>query len=336
MTLITEFFNTIFCLLGLGFIVFLIVALMSPFESMKWWAGWAEHGLDPEPETIEPPEPLPDARTDTDYNAVYLTGIGGFGGDYLADREIEFLNRLDKKLGGNVVIVRDVFPFSVSNNPLGGERMLKRMWHWVHARQLENPMHLSTFIIVIRNMLQVAVSGDSRYGPLNNFGVAREVAHSLMKHGYQIGSGKPITLVGYSGGGQISIGITRYLKKAFQAPVQIVSLGGVMSDDPGFDEVDHLYQVIGGKDFFPGAGVKLYPRRWSIVPYRFSHWNKIKRDGRVIDINPGDEVYHVGGEDYFSEDGKLPNGQTFMDKTLEIVFDVVTGNTEKYKNGNKE
>jgi hypothetical protein len=180
-------------------------------------------------------------------------------------------------------------------------------------------------------MLQVAVSGDSRYGPLNNYGVARSVALGLLSRGYQIGDGKPITLLGYSGGGQISVGIARYLKKAFQVPIQIVTFGGVMSDDPGFDEVDHLYQVIGGKDFFPGTGVALYPRRWPIVPYQFSHWNRIKHEGRVTDINPGDEVYHVGGEDYFSEDGKLPNGQTFMDKTLEIVVDVLTGNTEKYK-----
>jgi len=335
-TVIAEFFNTISCLLGLGVLIFVIVALFSPFESMKWWAGWTDHGLEPELEKIALPELLPDAKTDADHYGVYLTGIGGFGGGYLANREIKFLDRIDKKLPGNVVIVRDVFPFSVSNNPLSGERMLKRMWDWIHAQQLENPAHLSTLIIVIRNMLQVAISGDSRYGPLNNFGVAREVARSLMRHGYRPGSGKSITLIGYSGGGQISVGITRYLKKAFQAPVQVIALGGVMSDDPGFEELDHLYQVIGGKDFFPGVGVKLFPRRWPIVPFRFSHWNKIKHDGRVTDINPGDLVYHVGGEDYFSEDGKLPNNQTFMDKTLEIVVDVLTNNTEKYKNGSRE
>jgi hypothetical protein len=103
-----------------------------------------------------------------------------------------------------------------------------------------------------------------------------------------------------------------------------------MSDDPGFDTVDHLYQIIGGKDFFPKTGVVLYPLRWPIVPY--SHWNRAKREGRVTTINPGDLVYHVGGEDYFSNDGKLPNGQSFMDKTQEIVTDILDGNTEKYEN----
>ena len=96
-----------------------------------------------------------------------------------------------------------------------------------------------------------------------------------------------------------------------------------------WDSVEHLYQIIGGKDFFPAAGIVLYPRRWPIVPY--SHWNKIKRDGRVTTINPGDTVYHVGGEDYYSVTGKLPNGQSFMDKIVEIVTDILNGETEKYR-----
>jgi hypothetical protein len=203
------------------------------------------------------------------------------------------------------------------------------MWTWVHTQQLANPMHASTFLICARNALHVAVSGDPRYGPLNNFGVATEVARSLIKHGYPVGSGKPITLIGYSGGGQMSIGITRYLHKAFAAPVRIIGMGGVMSNDPGFEVVDHLYQIIGGKDFFPKTGEVLYPLRWSVVPY--SHWNTAKREGRVTTINPGDDIYHVGGEDYFSNDGKLPNGQPFMDKILEIVTDILNGDTEKYE-----
>ena len=324
-------FETLSCLIGLGLILFLIAGFFAPFESMRWWAGWTEHGLEPETESPEMPSLLPDANPNAEHYLVYLTGIGGFSGDYLAAREIDFLTRLQEKFGDKLVIVRDVFPFAVGNNPLNGERMFSKIWAWIHARQIVNNMDVTTFLICARNGLQVAVSGDSRYGPLNNFGIAREVGHSLMQHGYQPGSDKPITLIGYSGGGQISVGITRYLHLAFGAPVQIVSVGGVMSDDPGFDMVDHLYQIIGGKDWFPKAGQIFYPRRWPIMPH--SHWNKIKRDRRVTTINPGEMVYHVGGEDYFSNDGKLPNGQTFMEKTLEIVSDVLTGNTDKYKNG---
>ncbi len=48
MALISGFLNTIFCLLGLGLLLFLIAGLFAPFESMKWWAGWTDHGLEPE------------------------------------------------------------------------------------------------------------------------------------------------------------------------------------------------------------------------------------------------------------------------------------------------
>ena len=327
-------FESIFCLLGLGLLLFFIAGFFAPFEAMRWWAGWTDHGLQPEEQLPEDFPLLPDANTEAEHYVVYLTGIGGFSGDYLAEREIEFLDRLKEKFGDKLVLVSDVFPFAVGNNPLNGERLFKSIWDWVHARQLANNMDVTTFLICARNALQVAVSGDSRYGPLNNYGIAREVALNLLQRGYPPGSGKPITLIGYSGGGQISIGINRYLHLAFNVPVRIITLGGVMSDDPGFDTVDHLYQVIGGKDFFPKTGMVIYPRRWPHMPY--SHWNKIKRDGRVTTINPGDTVYHVGGDDYFSNNGKLPNGQSFMDKTLEIVADLINEDTDKYENGSKE
>ncbi len=326
--------ESIFCLLGLGLVLFFIAGFFAPFEAMRWWAGWTEHGLEPEEELPEVPPLLPGANTKAEHYVVYLTGIGGFSGDYLAKRELEFLDLLKEKFGDKLVLVSDVFPFAVGNNPLNGERLFKKFWDWIHARQLANNMDVTTFLICARNALQVAVSGDSRYGPLNNFGIAREVAQSLMRNGYPSGSGNPITLIGYSGGGQISIGINRYLHLAFGVPVRIITLGGVMSDDPGFDTVDYLYQVIGGKDFFPKTGEVIFPRRWPIMPH--SHWNKIKRDERVTTINPGDTVYHVGGDDYFSDNGKLPNGQSFMEKTVEIVTDVINGDVEKYKNGDKQ
>jgi hypothetical protein len=334
MALISGFFDTIFCLLGLGLLLFLIAGFFAPLESMKWWAGWTDHGLEPEQNTPQLMDSLPEPNTEAEHFVVYLTGIGGFSGDYLADREIEFLDRLKQAFGDKIVLVRDVFPFSVSNNPLNGEGMFKGMWDWIHTQQLANPMHASTFLICARNALHVAVSGDPRYGPLNNYGVAREVAFRLLQQGYPPGSGQPITLIGYSGGGQMSIGITRYLHKAFAAPVRIIGLGAVMSNDPGFEVVDHLYQIIGGKDFFPKTGEVLYPLRWPLV--RYSHWNTAKSEGRVTTINPGDEVYHVGGEDYFSNDGKLPNGLTFMDKTLEIVTDILKGNTGQYEVGREQ
>ena len=62
-------------------------------------------------------------------------------------------------------------------------------------------------LINVRNIMQVAVSADPRYGPIYSLGVAKEIARSLARHGYQLGSQKPIFLIGFSGGGQVSVGL---------------------------------------------------------------------------------------------------------------------------------
>ena len=54
--------------------------------------------------------------------------------------------------------------------------------------------------------IQLFVCADRRYGPTYNIGTAREIMRCLQRNGYQIGSGVPVTLIGWSGGAQIAIG----------------------------------------------------------------------------------------------------------------------------------
>ena len=316
-----EFLSSpLLSLLGLGLILIIVMAFVSPFEALGWWSGWSKRQLEPEP--VDEDASAPDGPPDADHYVVYLTGIGGFSGDWLGDRESNFLNLLEKRLPGRTVIVRDVFPFSVSNNPLGGERFLTSLWRWVHEKQAIDSNNVWVFIIVLRNLFQVAISSDPRYGPINNVGVAREVAKSLLKKGYRPDSGKPITLIGYSGGGQMSVAVARYLHKATEAPIRIFTFGGVISDDPGIEFVDHLYQLIGGGDFFPKVGAIMWPGRWPILSY--SPWNKAMRDGKISTFDAGPETIHTGTTDYFSQTATLANGQTHMDHALEYIVDIMT------------
>jgi hypothetical protein len=73
-------------------------------------------------------------------------------------------------------------------------------------------------LVNIRNVLIVGVSADKRYGPLYNQGIAQVVYNGLVKNGYQVGSGTPVTFIGYSGGGQMSCACAPYLKRALSAP----------------------------------------------------------------------------------------------------------------------
>jgi hypothetical protein len=304
--------------LAAGLVVF-VVALLSPLEALGWWAGWSRQELEPDEPIAGLAGPDQPAIPAADYYVVYLTGIGGFSGQFLGRREVGFLERLRARLPG-AVIVSDVFPFSVTNNPLNGNRILARLWQWIQTRRLKNPHNVLKNLISIRNILQVAVSADPRYGPIYNVGVAREIVRSLARRGYPAGSGQPITLIGVSGGGQIALGAARYLNLALHAPIRIISVAGVLSDDRGINYVEHVYHLNGSRDRVPRLGAILYPGRWPI--FRRSSWNLAQAEGRITVIPTG-PMTHMGPEEYFSRSAFLPSGQSYADHTADIVAHLI-------------
>ena len=74
------------------------------------------------------------------------------------------------------------------------------------------------------------------------------VYKSLIANGYRKNSGVPVTLIGYSGGGQMACAAAPYLKRALDAPVDVISLGGVISGNDPILELEHLYHFVGDKD----------------------------------------------------------------------------------------
>jgi len=303
------------CILSLGLLLVFVMALLSPLEALGWWSGWSSNHITPQ----EPVEGLPERDTVTEHNGnyylVYLTAVGGVSAADISKRERGFLERLQTRLE-DAVIVDDVFPFSVSNNPLNGERQLGWLWTRIHNSRMRGKGSLLVALIFIRNVLQVGVSGDRRYGPIYNVGVAREIALSLLEHGYDIGSGKPITVMGWSGGGQIALGVVPYLHQALDAPVYVASIGGVMTDDPGVASVEHLYHLQSSKDKFPKITEILYPGRWKIV--RYSEWNQAKADGRITTVDPGPMV-HTGRGDYFDRHATQADGTSNPDRTADLI-----------------
>lgn len=307
------------CILGLGLLLVFVMALLSPLEALGWWSGWSKNHITPH----EPAKGLPERNTVTTYNGnyyvVYLTAVGGVSADDISKRELGFLERLQTRVE-DAVIIDDVFPFSVSNNPLNGERPLGWLWTRIHNSRMRSRGSLLVALIFIRNVLQVGVSGDRRYGPIYNVGVAREIALSLLKHGYDIGSGKPITVMGWSGGGQIAVGVAPYLHQALNAPIYVVSVGGVITDDPGIASVERLYHLQSSKDKFPKITDILYPGRWKMV--RYSEWNQAKADGRITVIDPGPMI-HTGKGDYFDRHATLPDGTPNADRTADLVSEFI-------------
>jgi hypothetical protein len=169
-------------------------------------------------------------------------------------------------------------------------------------------------------MFQVAVSADQRYGPVYNLGVAKEIVASLLRHGYPLGSGKPVTLYGYSGGGQVALGAVPYLKKVLKAPVRVISMGGVMSSDPGLDALDALVHLDGAHDTTDDLGRIVFPGRWPLAAG--SPWNRALAAGKITirEIGP---FTHTGPGGYLDTERRLPDGRTHLVVTLAAALQVL-------------
>ncbi len=315
--MVSSLITQVTCLVVLALLLLVAMALLSPFEALGWWAGWTKREL----KQVVPPQQDASSEEPADLYIVYLTAIGGISAD-ISSRERRFLARLEESMPGKVVIIDDVFPFSVNNNPLNGERALSWLWQRMHNSRAGGKASLFAVLIFVRNMFQVAVSADPRYGPIYNFGVARELTRSLRKHGYPPDSGIPIVVMGWSGGGQIAAGVAPYLHEGLHAPIYVASIGGVISDEPGLDKVEHLYHLQSSKDNFPRISEFLYPGRWPIM--RHSHWHRAESAGRITVIDPG-PMRHTGRGDYLDRHTVLPNGQSNLDRTVEVTIAALQG-----------
>jgi hypothetical protein len=318
----SQILSSIWFLLGLFFFLIFIFALLSPFESLGYWAGWSNSALQRRQAKRQELEKTSRPRDPGDgipnYFLVYLRGIATANAD-LGWRGNNFVNLLKEKLPG-ATIVADIFPYSAGNNPLTGERAFSQIYQWLLKTRIKSRNPIYAMIFTIRNVFQVAVSGDPRYGPIYNLSMAREIGFSLVRQGYRFGSGAPIWVMGWSGGGQISVGAARYLHRLFQTPVYVISIGGVILDDPGIDDITHLYHLEGSEDSYPRLGDYLSPGRWKFV--RHSPWNKAWEEGRITVIDPG-PMKHTGKDDYFDARAKLPNGQTHPERTAEVIADII-------------
>jgi hypothetical protein len=305
-------------LLIIGIIALLLIsAALAPLESLSWYAGWyGQADVADDDDTVNALQETVQENIDAQHFAVYLSGIGAISGDSVPHEEIVFLDALEPQLAGTL-LVRDVFPYSVSNKGLNGQRFFAAIWRWLEQRRLRNPNAVLANLVNIRNMFQVAVSADSRYGPVFNLGVAQEIVRGLVRHGYRVGSGTPVTLIGWSGGGQISVGAATYLYSLLGAPIRVISVGGVMADDPGLLSLVHLYYLYGNKDPVQRLGAILYAGRWPAAVQ--SPWNRAKAAGRIslIDIGP---ITHNNRGHYFDTETTFPDGQSYAERTQQAII----------------
>jgi len=303
-------------LLTIGGVAIAVATFLTPLESLGWWAGW--YGDDTLVYHGEQLEDIPDELV-ADRYVMYLDGINQGSYTYLPEVD-HFLAELADALPDNIRVIRGIMPYSIRNRALAEGAPLAVVWRIIDSLSSGNPNNPIAFFINLRNVVAVAVSADSRYGPIQNQGLAQVLFDSLVHHGYVPGSRVPISLIGHSGGGQMSMGAASYLKKATQASVEVISVAGVISGNVGAMDTEHLFHLVGKKDFVEKLGPIMFPDRWSIA--LLSIWNQAKRRGRISFISLGN-VGHNGAGGPFAAEPQLPDGRSYLQQTLDLVTGIL-------------
>lgn len=292
-------------------VVVVVVAIAIPLSALFWWAGWSHRNAGP------PPPPHPRAAPRPGPFLVYLSGVGDISGEYSTRYEDALLDALVERVAG-LQVITDVFAYSWANVGLTDRGNMGWFWAWVNDVRLNkgSPLHKVGKLINMRNTLHVAVSADSRYGPVYNYGVAEMILQGLVRHGYSPGSGAAVTLLGYSGGGQIALGAAGYIQATLRAPVQVVSLAGIFNSSGSLERISAFTHIYGSADKNQRLGERVFPARWPLFPG--SQWGRALAAGKVERICLGPMV-HTGKGSYLDDTEQLPDGRSYMQATADTI-----------------
>src|SRR2546430_481769 len=105
----------------------------------------------------------------------------------------------------------------------------------------------------------------------------------------------------------------------FKAPLQIILIGGVVGDDPGIEQGDHLYYLYCTKNPVQKLGANAYAGRWPLLTY--SPWNQAKAEGKIT-MNAVGPITHNDPGGYFEakEGGDVPNYQAHIVDVVSLLI----------------
>lgn len=310
-----------FRLLLLAGLILLGWGTLAPVGTIVWWLSQSNGSLGLKKEASER-LPFSDRAPSTTPSSaincyiVFLPGVGDFSSNQLTSGEEQFLERLVEQ-HPNCVAVRDVFPYSASNQDLNGGRLLAPLWQ--AAERADGWLQNADSLIKIRNLWRFAISADDRYGPIYNRGIADAVidrmnaAHPLPRSGQQPLN---VILVGTSGGVQVALGAVTYLDRWLDARLSVISMGGTFNGENGFNTVDQVYHLYGERDWIEDIPLIVFASRWRWTVG--SPFNQARRHGRYIAMSSGAHT-HDGEEGYFGLAITNPPNTQYMEITLQKV-----------------
>lgn len=297
-------------LLELGLLLTWLVGLLVPLAGIysvagqyAFWNGWLG-GL-PDPASLfaqadQQPAAAAGPPRAADRFVVYLDGIHQSTEEH-PPRVAALLAELGAQLPAGTELIEGVQTYTISPAELAADAGSRWFWRRLFALQESHPNPLVNAIcaalVQANNVIKVGISADRRYGPILNYELALKVAQRLVEAGLRQGSGQRIVLLGYSGGGEMAMGMADVLQVLCRCPVQILTCCGVFSGNQRLDQVAGIAMVVGSRDPVAALGPLLFPGRSPLLP--LSNWNKARLAGRVKrEVVPG--MGHNGRSGPFS------------------------------------
>jgi hypothetical protein len=262
-----------------------IAGIYSVAGQYAFWNGWLGELPDPvqvfaraDQQQAATTDPTPPA----DRFVVYLDGIHQSEQEH-PPRVAALLEELEGQLPAGSVLIQGVQTYTISPAELAADAGSRWFWRRLFALQESHPNRLVNAICGIlvqaNNVIKVGISADRRYGPILNYELALKVVQRLVESGLRQGSGQRIVLLGYSGGGEMALGMADVLHVLCRCPVEILTCCGVFSGNQRLDQVAGIAMVVGSRDPVAALGPLLFPGRSPLLP--FSNWNKARYAGRV-------------------------------------------------------
>jgi hypothetical protein len=269
-------------LLVLVLLLIPISGVYSVISQFAFWNGWLG-GLTP------PAELFGDAADGSGFPSylIYLDGIHQSERDH-PPRVTAFLEALEQRLPDHVRLIKGLETYTLTPARLADDTGSQWFWRRLFSLQEHHPNTLVSlvcaFLVQANNVIKVGISSDRRYGPILNYELALKVAKKLAEQGFIPPSGAsadPVELVllGYSGGGEMAMGMADYLRRLCRCPVRIITCCGVFSGNQLLEQVGAITMVVGTQDPVAAVGRIAYPGRSPLLP--LSNWNRAVARGQV-------------------------------------------------------
>jgi len=255
-------------------------------SQFAFWNGWLG-GLTPPAELFGDD---PDESSSPCF-LIYLDGIHQSERDH-PPRVAAFLEALEQRLPVDVKLIKGLETYTLTPSRLADDTGSQWFWRRLFSLQEHHPNTLvsvvCSFLVQANNVIKVGISSDRRYGPILNYELALKVAKKLAEQGFCPPSDDtrgPVELVllGYSGGGEMAMGMADYLRRLCRCPVRIITCCGVFSGNQLLEQVGAITMVVGSRDPVAAFGRIAYPGRSPLLP--LSNWNRAVARGQVQRLN---------------------------------------------------